>query len=93
MRKLGPACYAELPVRLPQGVLDGRGTQDQLCGDVAVAASVASKAGYLRLLHSESVLSLGGALAGAFAGGQRLNADLFGEGLGAHRSEHLMRSA
>ena len=40
-----------------------------------------------------SVFGLGGPLAGAFAGGQQLDAGPFGEGLGAHRGEHLMRGA
>src|SRR5271165_7658218 len=42
MRELGPGCYAELPIHLPQVVLDGRRAEEQLGGNVAVAASLAA---------------------------------------------------
>ena len=47
----------------------------------------------LRLLRRELLGGPGGPLAGAFAGGQQLDPGPFGEGLGAHRGEHLMHGA
>ena len=58
-----------------------------------VALALADQPGDLRFLWRELVLGLGGPRPGAFAGGQQLDAGAFGESLGAHRSEHLVRGA
>src|SRR5271165_3238309 len=90
VRELGAGCHASLPEHLPQVVVDGGRAEEQLRGDVPVAFSLADQAGDLRFLRGEVGFGPGGPLAGAFPGGQQLDAGPFGEGLSAHCLKHVM---
>jgi hypothetical protein len=83
----------ELGEDLVQVVFDGARAHEQLGGDVGVGQAVAGQPGDLGLPGGEPAGGVGGALADPLAGGQQLPRGSFGEPVGAHRGEHLVRGA
>ena len=91
--QLGAGGHPKLPEHFPQVVLDRARADEQLGGDVPVRLSPAHQRGDLGLLRRELLRKPGFPPADAFAGGPQLGASPLGEGLEAHRVEHLVRGA
>src|SRR5215471_14663095 len=91
--ELGAAGDVELAEDLAQVVFDGAGADEQPGGDLPVGQVLGDQAGDLLLLRGQHLLGLGGARAGPFAGGAQFARGSFGESVGSHGREHLMREA
>jgi hypothetical protein len=74
-------------------VVDGGRAKEQLRGDVAIAVPLADQAGDAGFLLRELGSGIRDPLADASAGRHQVRPGPFGECLGAHRIEHLVRDA
>src|SRR3954454_15936020 len=83
----------ELGEHLPEVPFDGARAEEQLGADLGVSSALSCQPCDVRLLRRQLVARLVAALAHRLAGGQQLTACAFGEPVGAHRREHLVRRA
>src|SRR5216683_6600142 len=83
----------ELGEDLVQVVFDGARAHEQLGSDLGVGQALAGQPGDLSFAGSELGGDVGGAVADPLAGGPQLARGSFGEPIGSHPSEHLVRGA